>query len=343
METSIELWEVGKVIDEIDRINLNPTWQRGKVWPEPKKVLLIDSLFRGYDLPKLYFRKLDNNALHDYEVGDGQQRIRAIIDYVNGDFSLPAHPQLIVNNHNIAGLRYSELPVAVQRQLRKGTLTISVITNASGDEIRALFARLQMGVTLVPAEKRNAVASVIGTEIDTFVKNHSFFEDSKIADKRFKRHDYLAHGIGLMYYNNTKDLKANLLMQLYEDLQTAIPTGYRKKVQLVLEDMRRVNEHAKGCLRNKWTFVDIFNFFHSCREQNVTAFDYKGIANALVRFDRKRKDNLKEPQKLVEGKTPSVGNKNLYSYLQAFRVGGGNKGNITIRADVFKWLFEKYV
>jgi hypothetical protein len=55
-----------------------PDFQREEVWTETKKRLLIDSILRGWHLPKFYFRKVDDGA---FECVDGQQRLTAIWEF----------------------------------------------------------------------------------------------------------------------------------------------------------------------------------------------------------------------------------------------------------------------
>ena len=76
-----------------DELNLSPWYQRRAVWTFPQKAYLINTLFERKPVPTLYFRhSVDlekDKSLR--EVVDGQQRIRAVLEYVNGDF--PArHP-----------------------------------------------------------------------------------------------------------------------------------------------------------------------------------------------------------------------------------------------------------
>ena len=48
---------------ERDAIWVDPEYQRqGEVWSLEKKQLLIDSIINRYDIPKLYFHKLDRTT-----------------------------------------------------------------------------------------------------------------------------------------------------------------------------------------------------------------------------------------------------------------------------------------
>jgi hypothetical protein len=51
--------ELSKINKRRDRYDI-PDWQRQKVWSRPKKQLLIDSILRGWKLPKFYFLKISD-------------------------------------------------------------------------------------------------------------------------------------------------------------------------------------------------------------------------------------------------------------------------------------------
>ena len=78
MEIEQDVWPLSRFVDEQDRINLNPTWQRGAAWKSPRQALLIDSILRGMDIPKIYLRRNPPGSVHDYDAVDGQQRLRAM-------------------------------------------------------------------------------------------------------------------------------------------------------------------------------------------------------------------------------------------------------------------------
>lgn len=62
--------ELDKVYKRRDRYE-TPDWQREKVWGKPKKQKLIDSILRGWKLPKFYLLKSSDGG-SDFEVVDGQ-------------------------------------------------------------------------------------------------------------------------------------------------------------------------------------------------------------------------------------------------------------------------------
>jgi uncharacterized protein with ParB-like and HNH nuclease domain len=74
----------------LGKIDPKPQYQRGSVWTRKQKQLLMDSILRGMDIPKLYLRSVGDGSTgsYDFEVVDGQQRLRAIWEYFDGEYAL---------------------------------------------------------------------------------------------------------------------------------------------------------------------------------------------------------------------------------------------------------------
>ena len=71
-------WSVRMLADFQSRINVDAEYQRGKVWSQPQQALLIDSVMRGFDIPKIFLRKLPDGNPYLFDVIDGKQRLTAI-------------------------------------------------------------------------------------------------------------------------------------------------------------------------------------------------------------------------------------------------------------------------
>ena len=56
MELKKDNWPLMTVYGIKDRVNTNPDFQRPAVWGLAQKQLLIDTILRGYDIPKFYWR-----------------------------------------------------------------------------------------------------------------------------------------------------------------------------------------------------------------------------------------------------------------------------------------------
>jgi len=196
------------------RIDTRPDYQRPLVWSRAQKQLLIDTMLRGYDIPKLYWRRVSRNP-DQYEVVDGQQRLHAVWDYYDNRYALPLDIDP-VNGYKIAGAHYSELPDELRIQLDTYPLDIVVLEETDEDEAREMFLRLQSGTTLKAAEKRNAMPGNLRNLVCTLAK-HDFFQVCGFANKRFDFDQVAAQMILLEINHGPLTLTDRELTKAYTD------------------------------------------------------------------------------------------------------------------------------
>lgn len=142
-----------KAIDKLykrrDRIDM-PDYQREEVWSDLKKKTLIDTILRGWHIPKFYFRRLDDGS---FECIDGQQRLSAIIEFFDDNLTLSPDTARRYDGAE----KYSQLPDNVSDNFDDYEVDIEEIEDASDRDLEELFQRLQLGTPLNTAEKLNAI------------------------------------------------------------------------------------------------------------------------------------------------------------------------------------------
>ena len=338
MKIQLAHWSIKTTYGHQSRIDPRPQFQRGEVWTKQRKQLLIDSVLRGYDVPKIYLSETKGNPHHDFEVCDGQQRLKAFWNFVEDDFALGDQSQNI-RGHDLRGKTFSELTPALKRVIEQFKLVIAILKNATPDEKRTLFARLQMGVILTPAELRNAIASAIGSFINTVVETNEFFLQSRIPPQRFKRQDLLAHALALSIYNNAADLKALLLTKLYEDFPTAYDQSVSRKTMEVLDWLHNINQATSSRISTKWGFVDLFWFLWR-QIETIHTIDVAGFGQAFVSFEDERQRHNARPELLL---TRHPQNRLLYNYIQSFNTSGALTDRIEKRQRVIERRFQRYL
>lgn len=200
-------WPLFTLARRKSHINTNPDYQRPAVWTKSQKQLLIDTILRDYDIPKIYLHK---KAEDKFDVIDGQQRIRTIWSYYNDEFALAKDAE-DVNGYIVANKKYSELPIDVSSLIDSYTLDFVILDNQNEDEIREMFLRLQNGTSLKAQEKRNAMPGNMRNFVKSVVM-HSFFSKVNFANSRFT-HDLVAAQMCLLALNkgicNIKDKDLN--------------------------------------------------------------------------------------------------------------------------------------
>lgn len=160
-------------------IRPNPEYQRGSTWKLRQQQLLVDSVLRGYPLPRFYFeQKVSQDFLgHDQkslEVIDGQQRLIALSQFrqdqwplfSTDDERIPLPPSIRGTRVSWSGKVFSSLSENLQERFLAVELSVVVIDDVSDDEVRDLFIRLQSGTPLTAQQVRDAWPGNIGPFIE---------------------------------------------------------------------------------------------------------------------------------------------------------------------------------
>jgi hypothetical protein len=188
MNSNKKPWPLRTIYGIRVRINTNPDFQRPPVWGKAQKQLLVDTILRDYDVPKLYWRKTGSKP-DRYDVVDGQQRLRAIWEFFDGKFKLPKDADPI-DGLAIASCKYEDLPDELRIRFDVYALDVVVLEDTDEDEVREMFLRLQNGTSLKAQEKRNAYPGNMRDFVRETSK-HTFFSKVGFSNSRFA-HDHVA-------------------------------------------------------------------------------------------------------------------------------------------------------
>jgi hypothetical protein len=136
------------------RLDLAPEFQRNSVWPKRAKSYFLDSLLLDRPVP-VFIVELTTSAQTGrtrFSVIDGQQRLRAILDFIDDGFRLTES-----DDPRWSGRRFSELDPDDQWRLHRYSLLIQMLDGYTRDEVRDIFVRLNRYVVrLAPQELRHA-------------------------------------------------------------------------------------------------------------------------------------------------------------------------------------------
>jgi len=321
------------------KINTKPQYQRTEVWSESKKQRLIDSILRNYDIPKFYIAR--STGGFEYEVVDGQQRITAILDFMDGKFPLPDDTEIDRWKHtDLTGAYFDDLPLEIQSHINEFNLNFVLLNKASDEEVRDLFRRLQEGIAMNEAEKRNALMGNMRDFIADLT-GHKVFKSAHILKDRFGWDDLIAHITCLEIASGPADVKAKNLKQMYENNKK-----FDKNGSIAIQVKKVLNFINKGLSSSpapemdiKWGFVDLYlvitKFFS---EYSLKDLEQEFI-KFYVNFEQKRRSNFKNYKNLASG---DMWDKRLFDYIEAFRTGGGTRANIEIRHLVYKEFALQY-
>jgi hypothetical protein len=183
-----------------------PEYQRGLAWSKKQQQLLVDSVLRGYPLPRFYFALEEatdplGNKTTAFQIIDGYQRILALSGYLADHWALldpkkerATFPRAIADAPcRWAGKLFSDLSADLQSALRDTALPVVLIEQFdSPDEVRDLFIRLQSGTALTRQQVRDAWPGDVGPYIEGIagkLQRQPRFEFLKRLDRRGSRRD----------------------------------------------------------------------------------------------------------------------------------------------------------
>lgn len=320
------------------RIDPKPAYQRGAVWSLERKQLLIDSLLRGYDIPKIYLRVLPAGGIYESEVVDGQQRLRTIWEYLENAFPLGKESIDFDGMENLDGKYFDDLSSDQRDIIGSFNLTIAELEDASDIEVRELFLRLQEGASLTPPEKRNAMVGNMREFIDQ-ISQLPIFLKTTVKNDRFQYADYASHITAIELAGGPTDVKAADLKKMYEvNVDFDLDGIKAKKIKKVLNYMNKVFPETCNELKIKWGFVDLYWLISYCMEQYDISDKANDFFNFYIGFELNRQPAMAEPSELIApGHTP--GQRDLYDYITAFQKEGAVRANLTTRAQIYLRTF----
>ena len=202
MKCRTDRFLIGEFFARKSAINITPPYQReGDAWNQEKKQLFLDTLFNGYDAPKIYFHVLSTNGgTHNWALVDGKQRLECIWEFMNGDVALGKEFNFTPADNYGRGQKpypkandkFTNLSETWQSEFKRISLDVVMIEDADEADIEEIFSRLNNGEPLNAAEKRNAMPGKMPTVIRGVAKHKFFTKTVSLSSKRYQHYDIAA-------------------------------------------------------------------------------------------------------------------------------------------------------
>jgi hypothetical protein len=215
-------WQTSK------QLLIAPKFQRRDVWIPKAKSYLIDTILRGMPIPPLFIRlKTDPSTRRTMrEVVDGQQRLRAVLGFIEGQFTV-----MNVHNDQYGGMTYADLPQTVQKEFLGYKFSVNLLEDVSDGEVLSIFARMNTyTVKLNSQELRNAnyfgafKQLVYGLAHDHFAfwSSNAILKDKDIA--RMKDAEFVSTLVVTMLAG-IRQTKSRDLEDYYSEYDDNLPPG----------------------------------------------------------------------------------------------------------------------
>lgn len=136
--------------------------QRGYVWDNARKSLLIDSILRSYPVPPMYTIRdgrtvtTPKGDVAVFDALDGKQRCLTITKFKNNEFALTGVDSIIDENGDeifLEGLKYEDLSDSLRDTFDSFSINVIYFTDITDEEVVEIMARLNNGKPLSASEK----------------------------------------------------------------------------------------------------------------------------------------------------------------------------------------------
>jgi len=142
-----------KQVHDAGNLTMRPPFQRNPVWTETQQSLLIDSILRGYPIPELYLQdSVTADGTERHVVVDGQQRLRACLEFIEGRFALdPGQVPTLPDQ------MFDDLTPDTKKIIYSYNFIVRLVPEVPDEELRVVFQRLNRNnIVLNQQELRHA-------------------------------------------------------------------------------------------------------------------------------------------------------------------------------------------
>lgn len=136
------------------QLDLAAEFQRNSVWPRPAKAYLIDTILANRPIPQLFIQRYTSaqTGRPNYRVIDGQQRLRAVFEFLDDRFALRKE-----SGKRLEKRKFSDLPQSLKNRILDYDFVVDELTGYSDRDVKDLFVRMnKFVVRLSPQELRHA-------------------------------------------------------------------------------------------------------------------------------------------------------------------------------------------
>jgi len=234
---------IDKIYKRRDRYEI-PDWQREDVWDRQRKQDLVDSILKDWKLPKFYFVKTGEEQ---YEVVDGQQRLNAIFEFYDGDLRLSD-----VSAKEFGGDKYENLPPKYSDAFDDFEIQYDEIEDASEEELKLFFQRLQQGLPLTSSEKLNSVHSKL-RDFARKLSEHVFFKQKvAVPNTRYAYFDIVAKVAAIEIEGIDTSLRFDDLKATFEAQSSFSPaSAAARRIREAFDYLDRVFPSESSLLKNR--------------------------------------------------------------------------------------------
>lgn len=315
---------------------MRPPYQRNPVWAERQKSLLIDSIIRDYPVPEIYLQStVSEDGDQSHVVVDGQQRIRACLEYLAGEFSLDER-----DTPDYGDLSFDDLPPEIKKKIFGYKFVVRLLPEMDDELVRTIFARLNRNnMALNRQELRQATywGRFITTMNDLAEMEYwteiGIFSSSAV--RRMLDVEYISElAVAVLHGLQNKKLSLDKWYEVYEE-EFEEERHLRRVFNTVIGELAEIyipSELRRTRWRKRSDFYSLFYLFAENQEKlPLTKTNRSKAARVIQAFGHSVDESLKEKSKSQD--------KNVAQYASAVERAATDLGNRKRRHEALQGAF----
>ncbi len=130
------------------RLKMKPPFQRNPVWSDKQKSALVETILLEYPIPEIYIQDIvTSEGNEEHIVVDGQQRIRAVLAFLEGDLEMSEEAG------QWAGLTFDDLSPEDKKKVYEYKFVTRLLPEIPDAQIRDIFQRINRNTTVLNSQE----------------------------------------------------------------------------------------------------------------------------------------------------------------------------------------------
>ena len=332
--------------DQEGNLDLQPNFQRRRVWANRQKSNLIESILLELPVPEIYMQvKTNPDGRSEYIVVDGQQRIGAILDFIGVNWRESFELRYLAENSIWRGYTFNDLDDRQKTRFFGHSMAVRYLQDAQDVEIVDLFRRLNKYLTpLTAQELRNATYRGPFLRLSESIAEDEYWSENGLAKpdaiRRMRDIEFISDLlIGVLdgpQGGNAKTL--DNYYAVFEDCEREF-RGQRECKRRFMLALNLVQEMIPNIRTTRWSNkTDFYSLFvaisHLLRTHVLPHDRMDGLSVALTQFE----EEIRQYQEGEDERTRET----VIAYVGAMRRGSSDQYRRGVRHRAIVELLQPH-
>jgi hypothetical protein len=321
-------------------LELAPPFQRNPVWSSKNKSYLIDTILNGFPVPEIFIQVVtDHDGNTKYVVVDGQQRIRTILEFVEGEWAI-----LESESPRYGSKLFKDIPQEVRKEFWDYQIVTREIKAVSETDVVAIFTRMNKYVTPLNAQElRNARYRGHFIQLMDSLTEDEFLVDNKIVSptdvRRMLDMEFVSE-IVIAMLHGVQQKNVELIDKFYgiydeeftekDDIKSKFNV-IKNKINEIMGDLRPTRWHHKA------EFYGLFLALDQLLDEYVIMSNrYEDIKGRLTSFSN-------EVDKAYKNKDKKDLDNNLVNFLETVKLHTTDREGRSKRIQIIRELLIPFL